>query len=302
MLTKRINVTLLVLAVAGTGVLIGNSKDDATATPAASPSLQVVAPTPAAHAPVPHTPPAVPGMPLEASLSEQVDRLLATHDPENALAAYLLLSHCDEFNRLHDRLMSVEAVTNGHANKDKVFDYRGMTESEKQHDKMLCSPMTERMRQSRIDYLAVAAKAGVAGGSRLFAQEGPFGDRSALTSRPDDLLVQEWKKTARAQLMRDAETGDSQALEYLWIQNITGNVLYEISPALVFRYGVAAGKIYEDINGATEASAWFFGAKSPFVQPRIKDMRPEQRAAEVVQAERIADTARQRRKRVVDKT
>lgn len=297
MLTKPMGVALLLVAVAGTALLAWNYLDG-MASSSGSPSLRTSAPVPVAGQQA-----AVPILPFEASLSEQVDRLLATHEPEKAMAAYRLLANCDEFNRLHDRvMMATENVANAHSNRDGLPDYRGMTESEKQHDKVLCAPMTERMRQSRIDYLAIAAAAGVAGASVSFAQEGPFGDRSALTSRPDDLLVREWKEKARAQLTRDAEAADPSALYFLWFQNMNGTVLYEMPAALAFRYGVAMGKIYEDIHGANDASNWFFGEKSPMMQAMVKEMSPEQRAAEGAEAQRIAEVARQRRKRVVDKT
>lgn len=51
--------------------------------------------------------------------------------------------------------------------------------------------MTERMRLSRFDYLAVAVKAGISGALIQMATEGPFGDSTALSTRPDDPLVQE---------------------------------------------------------------------------------------------------------------
>ncbi|MBC7452276.1 MAG: hypothetical protein H7335_00930 [Massilia sp.] len=228
---------------------------------------------------------------------------MATRDPEDAMAAYRLLANCDEFNRRHDRVIrDMEDVANTHSNRDGLPRYRGMTQSEKQHDTVLCAPMTERMRRSRIDYLAIAATAGVAGASVSFAEEGPFGDRTAITSRPDDPLVREWKDKARAQLTRDAEAADPSALYFLWFQNMNGNVLHQTPPALAFRYGVAMGKIDEDIHGANDAANGFFGEKSQMMQLMVKDMSPEQRAAEVTQAQRIAEVARQRRKRAVDKT
>ena len=76
---------------------------------------------------------------------------------------------------------------------------RGMTEREKQHDARLCGPMTERERQARLDYLAIALEAGVRGAAEAFLEAGPFGDPSALQTRPDDPLVKEWKATARAE-------------------------------------------------------------------------------------------------------
>jgi hypothetical protein len=185
MLTKRLGTTLLALAVAGTGVVAWNYQDDVAATPAASASLRVIASPSAAQVLASDKHAAIPSLPVEAALSEQVERLLATHDPEKVMAAYSLLSNCDQFNRFHDRVVFDEELRKKNAHSDDLSGYRGMTESEKQHDKVLCGPMTERMHQSRIDYLAIAAKAGVSGAAVAFEIEGPFGDRSALSSRPD---------------------------------------------------------------------------------------------------------------------
>lgn len=295
MFGRRLNVILLIVTVAVNGVLVWQH-DDVTAGPAASPSLRAVASTYPEHVLVPNKLTVFLNIKVEVPLSEQVDRLLASHDPEKALTAYHLLSNCDQFNRLHDRLtFDLAELKNWH--RDSLPGYRGMTDSEKQHDKVLCGSMTERMRQSRIDYLAIAAMAGVSGAAVSFAQEGPFGDRTAIISRPNDPLVLEWKERARAQLTRDAEAADLLALNDLWLRNMTGDELYEKNPELAFRYGVAMGKIYEEINAPNDVLSSLYSEKGQLMQSVSKDMSPEQRATAVAEAQRIAEIASQRRKR-----
>jgi len=100
-------------------------------------------------------------------------------------------------NREYDRMIfDVEEVTQ-HRN---MIPYRGMNDSEKQRNSKLCAGMSERTRVSRFDYLASAAKAGTSGAVIQMAKEGPFGDRSALATRPGDPLVQEWKANVLAQV------------------------------------------------------------------------------------------------------
>src|SRR4051812_47737344 len=77
----------------------------------AVPETALAAPTPLRHPPPswPSAPPA-PLMPATASapastLDAQIDRLIATRDPKDALAAYQLLADCASFNRDGDRLI-----------------------------------------------------------------------------------------------------------------------------------------------------------------------------------------------------
>jgi len=152
--------------------------------------------------------PAAASTPAELPLAAQVDRLLASHDPEDAYAAYRLIADCAEFSDKHDRMV-FDRREAARAPKDTFMaGYRGMTDDEKRHDAVFCANLTERQRQSRLDALAVAAQAGVSGAAVAFLDAGPFGDPSALKTRPDDPLVQAWKATATAQLQLAADAGD----------------------------------------------------------------------------------------------
>ena len=254
----------------------------------ARPARPVPAPSPGR---VPHPP--APLAAEEATLAVRIDRLIATHDPENAHEAYMLIAECDIFNREHDRMIfDIKEVTQKH----NMFPYRGMNDSEKQHDAKLCTGMSERMRLSRLDYLAIAAKAGIGGAVVGMAMEGPFGDRTALTTRPDDPLVQEWKAQVRDQLTKSADDGNMLTLNYLWGHTSTGDELIAKDPALAYRYALAQGLIFRELNGPEAPGATMHAPDDPFMMS-IVELSAEQRMAERAAAQGIADRARERRRR-----
>jgi hypothetical protein len=224
-------------------------------------------------------------------LAQQIEQLVATHDPEDEYKAYTLISDCAIFNREHDRLIfDIDEVNKHHS----PLPYRAMTASEKQHGAQVCTGMTERMRTSRLDYLAAAAKAGVIGAAVREADEGPFGDRTALTTRPDDPLVQQWKAEVRDELSTQAESGDLIALNFLWVRRLTGDELVDQDPALAYRYALAQWLIFKDIDGPESLGATLYAPDSPLLRS-ISGLSADQRAAELLAAQHIADRARERR-------
>jgi hypothetical protein len=256
------------------------------------------APTPSAHAqhvaPAPTTTPA--GAP-SASLAEQVDALIATRDPQKAWQAYRLLADCTSFNRDGDRLIFEEEGP--HPKNDGALPgFRAMTEPEKRRDAVLCAGMTERMRQSRIDYLTSAARAGIPGAAIAQVSEGPFGDRSALKTRPDDPLVQAWKTQVQEQLARIAEEqADVGVLSYLSAMRTVGSDVFDKDPALAYRYGVAMGLIMQELVGADNELARLYRADGSLMENAASTLTMQERAAQLAQAQHIADTARARRQR-----
>lgn len=221
----------------------------------------------------------------EPGLVEQVDRLIASRDPVKAYAAFTLINDCATYNRDHDRMVYDLAEVQS---KRSMLPFRGMTDAEKRHDAVLCAGMSERMRLSRIDYLAIAAKAGVRGAAIQMAQEGPFGDPSALLSRPDDPLVQEWKRTVLDQLTNSAENGDMGTLAYLWAKEVMGDP--------ITGYVVAQGLIMRDLMGPDDLGAVMYGPDGGLARD-IEGLSTEQRAVELAAAQRIAEAAREQRKR-----
>jgi len=273
--------------------------------PVDAPAAQAPAPPPSSRPAQVAAQPSVrsqpmPVLPDEPPLNVQVDRLLATHDPADAYRAYRLVADCATFNLNHDRIIFDEQELK-HWTRDSLPGFRAMTDDEKRHDAKLCSGLTERERQSRLDYLATAARAGVPGAAIDFATEGPFGDPSALQTRPGDPLVQEWKATALAQLTRAAESGaDLGAIRYLANAYAIGSVPAERKPLLAYRYFVASSLIDEDLIGPGPMSRTLAEQRES-LSAMVQNFSPEQRAAELTAARRIADLARAQREQASGK-
>lgn len=279
-------VTIVAGIVAG-GVAWRHRSDapPAPVTVAATPAPRVAAP------PSPMRPTAV----LPASIlvsadapgvNVQVEHLLASHDPQHAFTAYWLVSSCAAFNTKPDFDIY----------DDKLRANRSLNAEEKRNLGKMCGSLTERERQSRLDYLAIAVKAGLPGAAWQFALEGPFGDPSALKTRPDDPLVREWKAAAVAQLNRAAEAGDPTTLIVWSMQSLNGSDLADKNPALAYRYLIAFGMINGDQFGPNNTTAKAYADGSATMNGLQFDLTPEQRAIEQAAARRIADEVKRRQR------
>ncbi len=70
----------------------------------------------------------------------------------------------------------------------------------------------------RLPLLEAAARAGVPGAVTAWTGEGPFGDKTALSQRPDDPLVVEWVRQAVAMIRAAAGRDDVAAITQLgWL-------------------------------------------------------------------------------------
>lgn len=253
------------------------------------------APAPAGLASVPapvmaRPAPAVPAALLAADappVAELVRQLLATGEPQGAYTAYQLVSVCARFNDGHDLAMR-DAGTGSN---------RGLATHERQHVGSLCGALTERERQARFDHLAAAIKGGVPGAALAYASEGPFGDPSALETRPGDPLVKEWKATATAQLTQAAEAGDPVALHAWGVQKLLGSGLADKEPELGYGYLLATGFIQADLLGPNAAAAQSYADGSALMSAMAAaaGLTPAQRAAAMLAARRIADRVKRER-------
>lgn len=210
-------------------------------------------------------------------LAQQLARLAASGSPDDAYAAYNLLDDCIVFQK-EGRLPVLE------------FD-RGseMTADEKSAQQHLCADLTERQKGARLDFLALAAKGGVAGASTRFFYEGPFGDRSALRSRPDDPLVLAWKQQAVAQLTAQADQAELSSLSTLMMAYLADGEVVRKDAPLAYGYLLALRMVHDDIltPGTTnpyQDSYWHW----------LRDeLTPEQQAAAASRAHAIAARFRQ---------
>lgn len=222
---------------------------------------------------VPVPDPVAPPVPL----AQQLARLAASGRPEDAYAAYNLLDDCISFEK-EGRLPGLEFELG-----------REMTAEEKAAQRQLCAGLTQRQREDRLAYLATAAKAGVPGAATLFLSEGPFGDRSALRNRPDDPLVQAWKRQAIAQLTAQADDAELSSLSTLMMAYLRdGDVVQKDAPQ-AYGYLLAMRLVYDDILAP--------GVTNPYQDEYwhwLQDeLTPAQQAAASARAQAIAAKYRQ---------
>lgn len=211
-------------------------------------------------------------------LAQQVDTLAASGTPEDKYRAYNLIDDCMTFQRL------------GTLPFLHFPDTRDMSSAEKAAEAKVCASLTELHRRARIDYLAAAARAGVMGADTAFMVAGPFGDRDALNTRPDDPLVIEWKQQALEQLTRQAMKGDLGSLNTLWTGHLSGWLAIPKDPVLAYTYHSALQRIDQQQNPQV-ADGPYSGNMFAFLKDNLT---PEQIAAANTQAERIAQNFRQR--------
>nr|WP_315398531.1 hypothetical protein [uncultured Duganella sp.] len=214
-------------------------------------------------------------------LANQVDLLIASGAPEDALRAYWLVQACVD--------IAESGVMLTRDSNSPTF-LRAPTDDERAAQTALCAGMTERIKTSRLDHLAIAARAGVSGADDAFLRVGPFGDRSALKTRPDDPLVKAWRNEAEQLLTTHAEAGDvSSMLTLMQEYGGEGHTL-DADPALALRYTVAVGDIFERMlsrSGPGFANPY----KSEVERATAVTMTPEQRAQAIAAGKEMAEKA-----------
>ena len=222
---------------------------------------------------VPVPDPVAPPVPL----AQQLARLAASGRPEDAYAAYNLLDDCISFEK-EGRLPGLEFELG-----------REMTAEEKTAQRQLCAGLTQRQREDRLAYLATAAKAGVPGAATLFLSEGPFGDRSALRNRPDDPLVQAWKRQAIAQLTAQADEAELSSVATLMMAYLRDGEVVQKDAPQAYGYLLALRLVYDDILAT--------GVTNPYQDEYwhwLQDeLTPAQQAAAAAKGQAIAAKFRQ---------
>lgn len=177
------------------------------------------------------------------TLAQQVDRLAATGRAADAYDAYWLVQTCIDFQRTGDL-----AVPDGDL-------MRRANDAEKSAEKLMCADLTGRMKTARLDHLAVAAKAGISGADLAFLQTGPFGDISALESRPDDPLVLAWKEEALGYLEAQALQGSIASMIALVGKYNEDGELVKRHPVSALRYATAVHDYFETLLGGASKTS-----------------------------------------------
>ena len=221
--------------------------------------------------------PAADAAPVVVSLAQRLERLSSSGKPEDAYAAYNLIDDCIVFQR-ESRLPGMEFELG-----------REMTAEEKAAQQQLCAGLTQRQREDRLGYLATAAQGGVPGAATLFLSEGPFGDRSALRNRPDDPLVQAWKRQAIAQLTAQADAAELTSVSTLMMAYLRdGDVVQKDAPQ-AYGYLLALRMVYDDILTPGTTNPY----QDEYWHWLQNELTPEQQAAALTKANGIAAKFRQ---------
>lgn len=176
-------------------------------------------------------PRARPGVPL----ATQIDLLISTGEPADALRAYWLAQACLD---LSEKGAVLKPAPQAAARPG------GLTDEELRAQTALCAGMTERIKMARLDHLAIAARAGVSGADDAYLRAGPFGDRDALKTRPDDPQVKAWRTEAEQLLTAHAEAGDVLSMMTL-MQQYRGGETLDPDPALALRYTYAVSEVFD---------------------------------------------------------
>lgn len=272
---KTIAIITMSAAVLAAALMYGSASDDgapaASVAPAAGRSLSSYFNLGASASSAPVMAAAPPG------LSQQLEQLAASGTPDDAYAAYNLLDDCIMF-QAEGRLAALEF--------ERGSD---MTAEEKAAEAQLCAGMTQRQKNSRLDFLLTAAKGGVNGASSRFLREGPFGDPHALKDRPDDPLVLEWKQQAIALLTQRADDGELLGINTLMVEYMSGDEMVQKDASQAYGYLLAMRLIFDDILAP--------GSTNPYQDSYWHGLRdqltPEQQAAALARAHHMAEKYRQ---------
>jgi hypothetical protein len=210
----------------------------------------------------PPVPEAVPAEPL----ARRIERLAASDDPHDAFQAWWLLHACVVFERT-GRLPARDGT-----DRELLAD-----------PAHACATLNERMKMARIDHLERAARAGVDGALAELVEEGPFGDPTALITRPDDPLVKEWKARVNGMLDEQAEQGYWSSLYQLFTGFWFGHPAIAADRQSALAYGMALRDIMVKLDGVPEQQA------IPFNGPFLDEIGAGLTSAEKARAQARAD-------------
>jgi len=139
-----------------------------------------------------------------SSLRSRVEQLLpgASRDRYQAFAMLARCSHAIDFDRY---LKSLPADPESMRLRERYGDGSARIAA-------ACGDLSARQLGLRVDLAASAADEGVPGAASAWVEEGPYGDKTALTQRPDDPLIVEWAHQAIARVNAATKRSDTEAI------------------------------------------------------------------------------------------
>jgi len=205
-----------------------------------------------AHASIPASAP-------QLSKSQQIDALVNSKNPTDAYAAYRLVYEC-LFSRSHE----VEALANPARAKDK----KRLTPVE------ACGDISPGQITTRMQWLNIAADAGVHGAALDVNHEGPDGGWEYFRNTP---IFGEWQQRFDEQLDAGVASGDpdSLAMSYIFANGIPPGTKKD--PARALKFAVAWEEAVIAQTGKSTVTA-------PGVIETLKTALPPDEAAAAVEA------------------
>jgi len=140
-----------------------------------------------------------------ASLRRRVERLLLRNTPRDRYQAFAVLTRCAGAIDFDRYLKSLPANTDTMRLHARYGDGSARIAS-------ACGDLSARQIEQRIELAASAADDGIPGAASAWVEEGPYGDKTALTQRADDPLVVAWAQQAIALVNAATKRSDTEAI------------------------------------------------------------------------------------------
>lgn len=184
-----------------------------------------------------------------ASKAQQFAQLVSTGQPADAYRATGLLYECRLARKYEKDLKSSRP---GDLGESMAYQLKHGEDPAAWRERA-CGDLTDQQQSQMIVLLEKAAAAGVPSAALSLMREGPFGDWSALHTRPDDPLVLEWRKRMFSLIELAASKGDFSAMSTLADQYATGQGVGVIeggtNAARALEYATAMHLLYESRRG-----------------------------------------------------
>ena len=184
------------------------SRDASTPPPAMPSAVLARAPPPAPAVPTPTIAARLrPALDVSegASLRRRVERLLARGTPADRYRAFVVLARCAHALEFDRYLSALPASADADRLRTRYGDGAARIAA-------ACGDLSARQVESRLELVASAADDGIPGAASAWIEEGPYGDRSALTQRPGDPLIVEWAEQAIARVHAAIKRADTDAI------------------------------------------------------------------------------------------
>ncbi|HSW24690.1 MAG TPA: hypothetical protein VLJ62_18155, partial [Burkholderiaceae bacterium] len=119
------------------------------------------------------------------SLRSWVERLLSPGTPRDRYQAFGVLAQCAHAVDFDRYLKSLPVDPESTRLRERYGDGFARIAA-------ACGDLSARQLDLRVELAASAADEGIPGAASAWVEEGPYGDKTALTQRPDDPLIVEW--------------------------------------------------------------------------------------------------------------